>query len=413
MISTISPVTDLKRLVSPDFGGRFPGSEGAARAAAYLAGRLAELGFGPAGTEGYFTPVQVPAARLTGPVTLMVGKQALAHRLDFGEVAPQSRGATVQGPLLVLTDDRAVPAEALVGAVVLVPKRPDGFDQPATVAAAAEAGVAALLVERGEPEWFHKTIFGSAANRIPVIALRKSVAAELARQEDERVLLDLPLAYGSWSCQNVLGLLPGANPDLTIALTAHYDHVGDDPGGFRFPGAGDNASGVVTILGAAEILARQGAPLPFNLLVAFLTGEEAGLIGARALTANPPVPIAAAINVDGMGTEPAIRKLVLGQTRPGDWLANLGASYLIERGIEPVWSRGGTDAIALQEAGIPALGLAHARTAGRPAPLHTPADDLSAIDPGALAAGSQLVADLVNRIAQNPMFIRKDEYQHA
>jgi aminopeptidase YwaD len=64
--------------------------------------------------------------------------------------------------------------------------------------------------------------------------------------------LDLPLERVTLPCNNVFGLLRGASSDFTLALTAHYDHLGDDPGGARFPGAFDNASGVASILAAAR-----------------------------------------------------------------------------------------------------------------------------------------------------------------
>ncbi len=66
-----------------------------------------------------------------------------------------------------------------------------------------------------------------------------------------------------------------------------------------FNGADDNASGVAAALEVARRVAER--PLDHGLLVALLDVEEAGLQGARALVADPPVPreaIALNVNLD-------------------------------------------------------------------------------------------------------------------
>ncbi len=68
-----------------------------------------------------------------------------------------------------------------------------------------------------------------------------------------------------------------------VIVGAHYDGVGDDPGGLRFPGASDNAVGVAIVLEIARVLRSEGwggkRPVWF---VAF-DAEEAGAVGSRAL----------------------------------------------------------------------------------------------------------------------------------
>lgn len=73
---------------------------------------------------------------------------------------------------------------------------------------------------------------------------------------------------------NVLGVLPGTtHPELIYVLSSHYDSV------LRSPGADDNSSGIAVLLEAARLLARN--PQPATIVFAALTGEEAGLLGAR------------------------------------------------------------------------------------------------------------------------------------
>jgi Zn-dependent M28 family amino/carboxypeptidase len=92
---------------------------------------------------------------------------------------------------------------------------------------------------------------------------------------------------------NIVGVVRGRrSPDRYIVVTAHYDHLGVRNGQV-FNGADDNASGVAALLAVA---ARVSAARPDNsmLFVAF-DAEEAGLRGARAFVAKPPVPLASMV----------------------------------------------------------------------------------------------------------------------
>ncbi|RAK57858.1 M20/M25/M40 family metallo-hydrolase [Phenylobacterium deserti] len=101
---------------------------------------------------------------------------------------------------------------------------------------------------------------------------------------------------------NLVAKVDGAGrSDRVLVVTAHYDHEGVKKGEI-YNGADDNASGVAAALALAESL-RQTAP-EHTVILAFLDGEEAGLQGAKAFVAAPPVPlsrIAAAINLDMVG----------------------------------------------------------------------------------------------------------------
>jgi Zn-dependent M28 family amino/carboxypeptidase len=96
---------------------------------------------------------------------------------------------------------------------------------------------------------------------------------------------------------NVVGVIRGRRtPDRYIVVTAHYDHLGVRNGQV-FNGADDNASGVAAMIAAA---ARLNADQPdHSILFVAVDAEEAGLRGARALVAAPPVPLASmALNVN-------------------------------------------------------------------------------------------------------------------
>ncbi len=79
--------------------------------------------------------------------------------------------------------------------------------------------------------------------------------------------------YGSGV--NVIGTLPGTNPDAgRVIIGAHYDHLED------CTGADDNATGVAAVLEIARVLAE--VETPGTLVVACWDEEELGLLGSDA-----------------------------------------------------------------------------------------------------------------------------------
>ncbi len=121
----------------------------------------------------------------------------------------------------------------------------------------------------------------------------------------------LNAAVSSTTSANVIGVLPGSDPELAdevVIYTAHHDHLGmaaatGVEGEDRiYNGALDNASGVAEVLGiAAAFKALPTAPrrtLVFN----FVGAEEQGLLGSQYYAAHPtfaPGKMAANINLDG------------------------------------------------------------------------------------------------------------------
>ncbi len=109
---------------------------------------------------------------------------------------------------------------------------------------------------------------------------------------------------------NVIGKLPGSDPVLSkeaVLFTAHHDHLGRNedakPGEDAiYNGALDNASGCGTVLAVAKAFTSLPARPRRSVLVAFVAGEERGLLGSFYLARHLPLPagrIAANINVDG------------------------------------------------------------------------------------------------------------------
>ena len=77
---------------------------------------------------------------------------------------------------------------------------------------------------------------------------------------------------------NIIATLPGVRREA-VGLVAHYDSRPDAPG------ATDDALGVAVALEAARVFAAR-TERQWSLMVLLTDGEEAGLMGAAALTTD-------------------------------------------------------------------------------------------------------------------------------
>jgi Zn-dependent M28 family amino/carboxypeptidase len=108
---------------------------------------------------------------------------------------------------------------------------------------------------------------------------------------------------------NILGLIPGSDPELrdeVVVYTAHHDHLGigtpGEDGDAIYNGAFDNATGVAQVLAIAKAIRALPEAPRRSVLVNLVGAEEQGLLGSEYYAANPTFPpgkIAANINYDG------------------------------------------------------------------------------------------------------------------
>ncbi|MDB5662638.1 MAG: family peptidase [Sphingomonas bacterium] len=221
---------------------------------------------------------------------------------------------------------------------------------------------------------------------------------------------------------NIIGRVRGTlGGGETIVVMAHWDHLGlCRPPGARdriCNGAVDNASGVAVLIETARGVAHGPRPLRDVLFVA-TTGEEMGLLGARAFVANPPVPrdrILAALNLDTVAVGPRGSAVsIVGRGMTGldpvvDAVArSLGRRVDAGRGANALVRR--QDGWAMMEAGVPAIlvggayagGLFERFLKGR---YHQPDDDVaSGLVLGGAAEDADLHVALVRALADPRRF---------
>ena len=170
--------------------------------------------------------------------------------------------------------------------------------------AVADAPVANALFAGARRSWA-QVAADAAANRRPAgMALRPTVRAT---RSTEAVTFDSP---------NVVGIIPGSDPSVAdeyVVLMAHLDHVGtlSDHGQGQRPapagstdtiynGAMDNATGIATLIEVARKFNDPANRPRRPILLAAVTGEEKGLLGASYLANNPVVDgrIVGVVNLD-------------------------------------------------------------------------------------------------------------------
>ncbi|MFW5799483.1 MAG: M20/M25/M40 family metallo-hydrolase [Spirochaetota bacterium] len=194
----------------------------------------------------------------------------------------------------------------------------------------------------------------------------------------------------SHSTQNVIGYLPGNDPELkneVIIVGAHYDHVGMGYYGTRggvgkiHNGADDNASGVVAVLELADAFSSIKGQLNRTFVFILFSGEEMGLHGSLYYADNPEFPLEDTVfmlNLDMVGWLKNKDYLYSYNTRNAEIKAlmdELDENYPFSVKFEYL-QRASSDHYAFEKSGIP-VSFLHT---GLHNMYHTPKDDVEFID---------------------------------
>ncbi|MEB3298785.1 MAG: M28 family peptidase [Candidatus Sericytochromatia bacterium] len=126
------------------------------------------------------------------------------------------------------------------------------------------------------------------------------------------------------TAENLVGLLPGADPTRYVVFGAHKDHIGQSFTGAIYPGANDDAGGCAGVLEIARTLSRQraqGVLPPVSVLFILFSGEEKGLVGSRFYTQNPvaPDPAGKPIRLDLKQFRGMVQLDVIANGRPAEF----------------------------------------------------------------------------------------------
>ena len=215
---------------------------------------------------------------------------------------------------------------------------------------------------------------------------------------------------------NVVGYLPATTPTTGvnkpwISVGAHYDHLGRGGAGNSLAdkqeanqihhGADDNASGTAAVLAIGEALSKQ--PRKRNLILAFWSGEELGLLGSNAFVTKPPVPtdlLTAYLNFDMVGRVSDNKLTVQATGTSTIWprvleQANVAAGFDLTLQEDPYQP---TDVSSFNSVSVPSLAF----FTGAHTEYHKPSDTAEKINYEDLDRVGELAVAIVKRLMDMP-----------
>lgn len=309
-------------LASSYFRGRGYVDDGMHKAASFLEGKFRSFGLEPLSGSSYHQNFSYPVNTFPGKMELSVNGKKLKPGADF-LVMPESAGRKASGKFMQTDSIRFVDKSN---------------------------GVLLELTDK----------------------LTWSVATEVIEycvlKVDKKALGDLPEKYKvdienryieKFDASNVCAFVRGKErPDSFIFFTAHYDHLGGMGSETYFPGANDNASGISLLLNLARWYARH--PSRYSIGFICFAGEEAGLIGSRYFTDNPPVDlkkIRFLLNTDLAGTGEEGITVVNATEFPAEFrlMQDINARHGLLAAVNPRGKAANSDHYFFSEKGVPAF----------------------------------------------------------
>ncbi len=363
----------IAEISSDAYEGRGPASAGDAKARAYLVKRMEELGLEPGAEDGSYeqtfdlvgintiqpetwtfnangesltlrqwdeymvnSDIQDEHAQVAGAEVVFVGYGIQAPEYEWDDF----KGTDLRGKILLIMNNdpdwdpdlfagetrlwygrwdykyQKAAEQGAAGAIIIHTTPSAGY--PFQVLQTSNTGVQFELPAGDEPrKQFDAWMVEDAAREL--VALGGFDLDELRERAYNRDFEPVPLGVTTSIAMdveidrvqtaNVLGLIPGRDPELAdevVIYSAHHDHLGIGPpnedGDTIYNGAFDNTSGVALVMGIAKALVALPEPPRRSVLIALVGAEEQGLLGSLYYAQNPTFSagkIAANINYDG------------------------------------------------------------------------------------------------------------------
>ena len=310
-------------LASDELKGRQTGQPGIEIAAEYIRASFMRYGVQPVpgAEEGYFQPVTLSSVSKPKHVMAGIGEQSI-NPDDLLVLSGES--VTVETEMVDLgygtEKDFSKYKKDLTGKIVLLqgglPEGSTGsvFTAGSEKAERARARGAAGVIEVYGSEAFNwngiKQYLESERFRLPpdpnvdpsffqlwVNDYEGTYAEAFKEGRKQKMVVSLGArTRKDMHTKNVVGMVEGTDPVLKnefVIYSAHYDHIGigkpNAEGDSIYNGARDNAVGVVTVMSAAESIAKR--PTKRSALFILFTAEEMGLLGSSYYTEHPLIPL--------------------------------------------------------------------------------------------------------------------------
>ena len=412
----------IAALAAPGMHGRGYVRQGEHKAAAYLRGRLRQLGLQPLAPD-FTQPFSLDVNTFPGRLRLKISYPILAeHGLELTRPISLQAGSD----FIVSASSPGFTARSLRGV------RLDSIDVHNSVyqdywfrqvhdCVANDRAI--LLTAKLQAQWaqlpvaMQEAIDASAAKIILVPKLTATVSNQQTRQVELHVL-DQSRYFGvggdphtlqlevqsqllrNYPTQNLAAVLPGtAQPDSFLVISAHYDHLGMMGKTVYFPGANDNASGVALLLELAAHYARPENRPRYSIAFLLFGAEEAGLVGSRYFVQHPLLPLARIkflLNLDLLGTGETGATVVNGRIHEAAYqrLLALNNAHHYLPSLAARGRAANSDHFPFSEAGVPAF-FVYTR-GGSPA-YHDVQDRPEALSLAGFAGAFGLLRDFLNQ----------------
>jgi uncharacterized protein len=423
----------IEALTGPLMAGRLAGSPGGWQAGQYIADQFAAYGLQPAGDDGtFFQAFEVDIVSLAGAQLTVSGSDGVVrdgYRLneDFKVLAGGYTGGGIgEGAVIWMNACRP---DDFAGQNVFMKVVLCRSDEPfAAGRYALEHGAAGLLLLTDPVTWsaaapwpldvgqVHRSLWIPESLALPAFVISPAVARDLLAGSGSRVA-DLTISFEPLSlrttarlevsvadpprcdgqpCQarNVLGVLPGRDPDYTdevVIVSGHYDHLGRSPDGTIWPGANGNASGIGVMLAIARAWQEQGFVPRRTVLFAAWDAGEVDRQGSAHYAAFPRYPLGETVAVLVLEQLGAGSTALVVDGVNGDW--NPVAAVAASRGITLTEVNSGIhDHWPFQDVGVPAQLISWADEGAGQISMHgRPLDTLAAIEPDRLQTAGEVV----------------------
>lgn len=404
----------IAALAAEKMHGRGYVQQGEHVAAAYLRGRLRQLGLAPLAPD-YTQPFTLDVNTFPGKLRLVLGEQTLVPGRDFiagpGSASQQLAGSAFALDTTIFQDTAAarrylLPLGVNVKACLACPLVLRSRDQARL--ARLPLATQARIAQRAHLLLVPKLTASLAAEQAPAArleipearwpALSGSPLVHLRGEIDARLVHNYPT-------QNLAAIIKGsAQPDSFLVVSAHYDHLGTMGKQTHFPGANDNASGVALLLELAAHYARPENRPACSVVFLLFGAEEAGLVGSGYFAQHPLVPLASIkflLNLDLLGTGEEGATVVNGRVHAAAF-ARLTALNDARHYLPRLTARGraaNSDHFPFSEAGVPAFFL---YTRGGSLAYHDVNDRPAALSLAGFAGAYGLARDFLNELGARP-----------
>ena len=257
--------------------------------------------------------------------------------------------------------------------------------------AGAEGAIVLNLTER---------LFGALSRHsfaIPVISVYAGGGhgAALRRLvEQEQVTASISVAERKLASQNVVATMRKRgddDPPRWVILSAHYDTVANTQG------AGDNGSGLASLLTIARHIA--GRDYPFDIRIVLFGAEEAALDGIEYFVENMGLwgrdGTIAMLNFDTLGSGSTFH--VTGDHDLTSEAIRIGKGMGVPISLEGRWWPT-TEPEPFEEAGIPTMFMSSNDTSR----INSPEDTIEHINPDLLGYAAEIGIAMLDRLANEP-----------